>query len=339
VNLGQSTNDVFPTAMRVAALVKHGAVDAALGALAGALRERAREFAEVVTAGRTHLQDATPITLGQVFQGFAGSVDRARAGLARDAEALAEIGLGGTAVGTGVNRHPDFPALATEELARVTGLPLRASPEILTLHASQLDLVRYAGGLKAVAVELGRVANDLRLMSSGPTSGIGEIALPAVQPGSSIMPGKVNPVMAEALNMVCCHVAGAEAAVAAAGGAGQFQLNVMMPVVAYEILFAQEILGNGVRVFTERCVAGITVHPARARAYAERTVALATMLSPAVGYEKASLIVKRAVAEERSLLDVAVETLGISREQAERILDPLRWTEPGMVDPGELERP
>jgi aspartate ammonia-lyase len=331
VNLGQSTNDVFPTAMRLAVLMKHGAVDAALKDLAARLGEKADAFARVVTAGRTHLQDATPITLGQVFRGFQGSVEGARSGLAQDAEALLGIGLGGTAVGTGVNRHPEYPERAARELSRASGFALRASGALLTLHTSQLQVVRYAGGLKAAAVELGRVAGDLRLMASGPTSGIGEIVLPAVQPGSSIMPGKVNPVLAEALNMVCFHVTGAETAVAAAGAAGQFQLNVMMPVIAYEILFSQGILSAALGVFTERCVAGITANPERARAYAERTVALATVLSPVVGYEKAAAIVKRSLAEGRSLLDVAAETLGLSPERAAELLSPLRWTEPGAM--------
>lgn len=331
VNLGQSTNDTFPTAMRLAVLMRETDLDRALRALVEALRGKGRAFAGIVTTGRTHLQDATPIGLDQIFTGYADSVERARGDLATAARAMEELGIGGTAVGTGVNRHPEFAARMTAEMSRLSGFPLRATETPIAMHASMHDFARFAGALKGVALELVRIANDLRLMSSGPTSGIGEIALPAVQPGSSIMPGKVNPVMAENLDMVCFHVIGAETAVAFAAQAGQFQLNVMMPVIAFEILFSMGILTNALDVFREFCVEGITADEARCREYAERTVSLATMLNPLVGYERASEIVKRAVRERRSIVEVAAEAMGRPREEIAALLDPARWTKPGLL--------
>ncbi len=332
VNFGQSTNDTFPTAMRIAVQLVEGELERALDDLARSLHDRGHAFRDLVTAGRTHLQDATPITLGQVFDGYAETIRRARRDLETAAGALEELGIGGTAVGTGVNRHPDYPPKICEELARLTGLPLRPIGTPVAMHQSTHDFARYAGALKGVALEMTKIANDLRLMSSGPTSGIGEIVLPAVQPGSSIMPGKVNPVMAENMNMVCFHVIGAETAVAMASAAGQFQLNVMMPVIAYEILFSMGIFTRALRVFRELCVEGIEADPEVCRNYAERTVSLATALNPVVGYGKAAEIVKQAVAERRSVIAVAAEVLGIPEARARELLDPIRWTQPGIID-------
>jgi aspartate ammonia-lyase len=339
VNFGQSTNDTFPTAMRLAILLRRPGLEAAIDGLAAAFRGRAGAFASVVTAGRTHLQDATPITLGQVFTGFADALARAGNDLAQSATGLYELGIGGTAVGTGINRHPDYPRLVCEALSAATGLDLAPTSVPVSMHQSTHDFARYAAGLKGVALEMTKVANDLRLMSSGPTSGIAEIALPAVQPGSSIMPGKVNPVMAENMNMVCYHVIGAETTVALASQAGQFQLNVMMPVIIHEILSSMRIFANALGVFRTYCVDGITADPGRARHYAERTVSLAAVLNPLVGYDRAAEIVKRAVAEGRSIIAVTADELGIPEEQARRVLDPLRWTHPGLIDPGELDIP
>jgi aspartate ammonia-lyase len=339
VNFGQSTNDTFPTAMRLAILLRRPKLESALGDLAGALRARGAAFAGVVTSGRTHLQDATPITLGQVFTGYADALERAESDLGRSASGLSELGIGGTAVGTGINRHLDYPRLVCEEMSRATGLLLVPTGIPIAMHQSTHDFARFAGGMKGVALEMTKIANDLRLMASGPTTGIAEIALPAVQPGSSIMPGKVNPVMAEAMNMVCYRVIGAETTVALASQAGQFQLNVMMPVIIHEILSSMKILANALGVFRAYCVDGITADEARARHYAERTVSLATVLNPVVGYARAAEIVKRAVTEGRSIIAVTAEALNISQEQAHRILDPLRWTHPGLIDPGELDEP
>jgi aspartate ammonia-lyase len=337
VNFGQSTNDTFPTAMRIAVQLVAGELEKALDDLAQALHNRGHAFRDLVTAGRTHLQDATPITLGQVFDGYAEAIRRTRRDLETAAGALEELGIGGTAVGTGVNRHPAYPAKICEELARLTGLPLRPTGTPVAMHQSTHDFARHAGALKGVALEMTKIANDLRLMSSGPTSGIGEIVLPAVQPGSSIMPGKVNPVMAENMNMVCFHVIGAETTVAMASAAGQFQLNVMMPVIAYEILFSMGIFTRALRVFREYCVEGIEADSEVCRHYAERTVSLATVLNPVVGYGKAAEIVKRAVAGKRSVIAVAAEVLGISEAEARKLLDPIRWTQPGIIDPDSVK--
>jgi aspartate ammonia-lyase len=331
VNLGQSTNDTFPTAMRLAILLRHPDLEARLKDTADAFAAKAEEFKDVVTAGRTHLQDATPITIGQVMGGYAGMIARALYTLHEATEPLCELGIGGTAVGTGINRHPNYPERVCQALEEALDLPFVPAGNPIAHHASTQDFQRYMSAVKGAALELSRIANDLRLMSSGPTSGIGEIGLPPVQPGSSIMPGKVNPVMAENLNMVCFQVIGSETSVAMASEAGQFQLNVMMPVIIYEILFSMNILCRALSVFRERCVVGITVHADRARNYAERTVSLATMLTPLVGYARAAEIVKRAVTEERSIVEVAAEELGQDEAEIRRILDPRRWTEPGIL--------
>ena len=332
VNLGQSTNDTFPTAMRIAILLRHPDLESRLKATADAFAAKAQEFKDVVTAGRTHLQDATPITIGQVMSGYAGMIARVLYTLHQATEPLCELGIGGTAVGTGVNRHPEYPRLVCDKLEEALGLPFAPPGNLIAHHASTQDFARYMSALKGVALELSRIANDLRLMSSGPTSGIGEIDLPSVQPGSSIMPGKVNPVMAENLNMVCFQVIGSETTVAIASEAGQFQLNVMMPVIIYEILFSMTILTRALAVFREKCVLGITVHADRAQSYAERTVSLATMLTPLVGYARAAEIVKRAVAEQRSIVTVAAEELGQDEATVRKTLDPRRWTQPGILD-------
>ncbi|HET9235238.1 MAG TPA: aspartate ammonia-lyase [Candidatus Eisenbacteria bacterium] len=332
VNLGQSTNDTFPTAMRLAILLRHPDLETRLKETTDAFNAKGDEFEDIVTAGRTHLQDATPITLGQVMHGYAGMIARVLYTLHEATEPLCELGIGGTAVGTGVNRHPEYPQLVCKKLTQALDLELTPAGNLIAHHASTQDFARYASALKGAALELSRIANDLRLMSSGPTSGIGEIDLPPVQPGSSIMPGKVNPVMAENLNMVCFQVAGAETTVAMASEAGQFQLNVMMPVIIYEILFSMTILTRALAVFRERCLLGITAHTERARGFAERTVSLATMLTPLVGYERAAEIVKRAVRENRSIVEVAAEELGQDASKLREVLDPMRWTEPGILE-------
>jgi aspartate ammonia-lyase len=336
VNFGQSTNDTFPTAMRISVHLSLGRLEKNLDDLVGSLEKKAEEFADIVTAGRTHLQDATPITLGQAFQGYADAIARARRDMSTSAQGLLELGIGGTAVGTGMNRHPDYPRLACEELSRITGIPVVPTRIPVAMHQSTHDFARFAAGLKGTALETNKLANDLRLMASGPTSGLAEIALPPVQPGSSIMPGKVNPVMAENMNMVCFGVLGAESSIAHASQAGQFQLNVMMPVIIHEILFAMKIFTNALGVFREYCVAGITANEERAREYAERTVALATVLNPIVGYERAAKIVKRAVEDKRSIIAVTAEELGISEGKARKLLDPIRWTQPGVIDEDEI---
>ncbi|MDP6438621.1 MAG: aspartate ammonia-lyase, partial [Candidatus Brocadiia bacterium] len=254
VNMGQSTNDVCPTSMRVAALLELSGLVGALGGLAGGLADKAGEFAEIAKSGRTHLQDAVPLTLGQEFGAYAEAVRRAAAHIEQQSEPLRELGIGGSAVGSGLNTVPGYRTKVIERLAGLTGLKLAAAPDLFEAMQSMGPFARMSGALRAGAVELGRISNDLRLLSSGPTTGLGEIRLPAVQPGSSIMPGKVNPVVAECMNMICFQVVGNDACIAAAAGAGQLELNVMMPVISHNLLWSMQILTNGARMLAELCV-------------------------------------------------------------------------------------
>jgi len=329
VNMAQSTNDVVPTAMRLAALALGPAAVRALRDLAATLGRKARAWDSVVKAGRTHLMDATPIRLGQEVSGWAAAL---RAAAGRVEAALGELralGLGGTAVGTGVNAHPRYARLALAELRRLTGAPLRLAPNRFYAMQSLAPFAALAGALRVAALELLRIGGDIRLLGSGPATGLGELRLPPVQPGSSIMPGKVNPSMAEMLAMVCHQVVGLDAAISSAAAAGQLELNVMMPLVAFDLCHALQILANGVRAFDERCARGLEADPERARAYAERTVSLATALAPRIGYAKAAEVVKESLKTGRSIPEVAAQVAGISRAEARRILDPRRLTRPG----------
>jgi fumarate hydratase class II/aspartate ammonia-lyase len=329
VNMAQSTNDVVPTAIRLAALELAPPVIEALAGLAATFERKARAWDGVVKAGRTHLMDATPIRLGQEVSGWAATL-RLAAGRVRDAlPELSLLGLGGTAVGTGVNAHPRYRALAIQELSRLTGVPLAPAPSLTAAMQSLTPFVALSGALRAAAVDLLRIGGDVRLLGSGPTTGLGELRLPAVQPGSSIMPGKVNPSMAEMLAMVCFQVQGLDAAIAAAAAAGQLELNVMMPLVAWDLCHALQILAAAVTAFDRRCARGLTADAARARHYAERTVSLATALAPRLGYARAAAIVKAAVETGRPVAALAVELGGLSPREAARLLDPARMTRPG----------
>jgi len=329
VNMAQSTNDVVPTAIRLAALELAPAVVGALSELAATFERKARAWDGVVKAGRTHLMDATPIRLGQEVSGWAATL-RLAAGRVRDAlPELSLLGLGGTAVGTGVNAHPRYRALVVAELGRLTGVPLGPAPSLTGAMQSLTPFVALSGALRAAAVDLLRIGGDVRLLGSGPTTGLGELRLPAVQPGSSIMPGKVNPSMAEMLAMVCYQVMGLDAAIAAAATAGQLELNVMMPLVAFDLCHALQILAAAVRAFDRRCARGLEADRGRARHYAERTVSLATALAPRLGYARAAEIVKGAVASGRPVAELAVELGGLTPVEARRLLDPARMTRPG----------
>ncbi len=329
VNMAQSTNDVVPTAIRLAALELAPEVIDALSGLAATFERKARAWDGIVKAGRTHLMDATPIRLGQEVSGWAATL-RGCAGRVRDAlPELSLLGLGGTAVGTGVNAHPRYQALVVAELSRLTGVPLAPAPSLTAAMQSLAPFVALSGALRGAAVELLRLGGDVRLLGSGPTSGLGELRLPAVQPGSSIMPGKVNPSMAEMLAMVSYQVIGLDAAIAAAAAGGQLELNVMMPLVAWDLCHALQIQAAAVRAFDRRCARGLEPDRARARHYAERTVSLATALAPRLGYARAAEIVKGSVASGRSIVELAVELGGLSPAQARRLLDPARLTRPG----------
>lgn len=324
VNMAQSTNDTFPTAMRLACLMAVPALLEAMRGLERALRRKARAFDCVVKVGRTHLQDAVPVRLGREFGAYALAIRKAAEATRRSASALNELNLGGTAVGTGMNAHPRYRRLAIGALRRWTRLPLRPAEDMMERTQSLGDFSRLSGSLRAYALELIRIANDLRLMTSGPNTGFGEIDLPATQPGSSIMPGKVNPVMPEMVDMVGFQVCGHDATVAMAVQAGQLELNVMMPVVAYNVLQAARILANATRVFSERCVEGIVAHTERCEALAHRSLALITALAPDIGYLSAAMVAKESLRTGKPIVDLVIEHRLLDRQTAARVLNPFR---------------
>ncbi len=329
VNMAQSTNDVIPTAMRLAALDLAPGVVAALERLAETFARKARAWDGVVKSGRTHLMDATPIRLGQEVSGWAVALSAAAARINEALPELASLGIGGTAVGTGLNAHPRYRDMMVKELARLTGIPLVAAPNPFYAMQSLAPFAALSSELRVAALELLRIGGDVRLLASGPATGLAELQLPAVQPGSSIMPGKVNPSMAEMLAMVSYQVIGLDAAIAAATAGGQLELNVMMPLVAWDLLHQLSILTEGVRAFDERLARGLDVDRGRAAFYADRTVSLATALAPRIGYAAAAEIVKESVRTGRSIVDLAVDRAGLPRAEARRILDARRLTRPG----------
>ncbi|MFD8692468.1 class II fumarate hydratase [Streptomyces sp. NPDC059651] len=334
VNASQSSNDVFPSSIHIAAT---GAVTRelipALAHLAVALELKSAEFADVVKSGRTHLMDATPVTLGQEFGGYAAQIrygiERLRASLPR----LAELPLGGTAVGTGINTPPGFSAAVIAEVARVTGLPLTEARDHFEAQGARDGLVETSGQLRTIAVSLTKISNDLRWMASGPRTGLAEISLPDLQPGSSIMPGKVNPVIPEAVLMVAAQVMGNDATVAVAGAAGNFELNVMLPVIAKNLLESVRLLANVSRLLADRTVDGITANVERAREYAESSPSVVTPLNKYIGYEEAAKVAKKSLAERRTIREVVlasgyVERGDLTVEQLDEALDVLRMTRP-----------
>ncbi|MGW2274614.1 class II fumarate hydratase [Streptomyces yangpuensis] len=334
VNASQSSNDVFPSSIHIAATaaVANDLVPA-LEQLAAALERKAAEFDRVVKAGRTHLMDATPVTLGQEFGGYAAQirygVERLRSSLPR----LAELPLGGTAVGTGINTPPGFSAAVIAEVAVATGLPLTEARDHFEAQGARDALVETSGMLRTVAVSLTKICNDLRWMASGPRTGLAEISLPDLQPGSSIMPGKVNPVVPEAVLMVAAQVMGNDATVAVAGAAGNFELNVMLPVMARNLLESIRLLAAASRLLADRTVDGITADEARAREYAESSPSVVTPLNRYIGYEEAAKVAKRSLAERRTIREVVLESGYVERgdltlEQLDEALDVLRMTRP-----------
>jgi len=330
VNLGQSSNDVIPTAIHLSALLAIGEeLVPALSALQASLAAKAQEFWPVVKTGRTHLQDATPIRLGQEFLGYAGQVERALRRLERAATELEEVALGGTAVGTGLNTHPLFAARVCERLSAVTGLTVRETDNHFQAQSNLDAVVGCSGALRAAAIALFKVANDVCWLASGPRAGLGELSLPEVQPGSSIMPGKVNPVIPEALIQVCAQVIGNDTTVALAGQRSFFELNTMMPVAAYNLLQTIELLAAGARNFAERCVDGLQARE-RGPELVEKGLGIATGLAHIIGYDAAAEIAKEAAASGRTIREVAQERTGLSDEDLRRALDPTSMTEPGL---------
>jgi aspartate ammonia-lyase len=330
VNMGQSTNDVFPTATRISILLVLPDLMASAIALADALDGKAAEFSRVLKTARTHLQDAVPITLGQEFGGYAANVRHAAEELNHASSSLHELNLGATAVGTGLNAGDDVTEAAITNLVRATGLPMKPARNRFRVTQSMGDVLTYSGGLRRLAVEVDKVASDLRLLSSGPRAGLAEVLLPAVQPGSSIMPGKVNPSVPEMVNQVCQQVWGCDATILAACAGGQLELNVMMPVIAWNALHASTILGNAMKVLTERCVTGIRADEARCRELLDRSTALATALSPYIGYAQTADIAKSAVKTGRSIADIVRERKLIPDDQLTAILSPEAMTSPGI---------
>jgi aspartate ammonia-lyase len=328
VNYGQSTNDVFPTGMRLAALLELEKLYPVLDSLTRALEKKGKEFHEILKSGRTHMQDAVPMRLGQEFTAYAGAIRRAKEAIRLCAELLRELGLGGSAVGTGINTHPDYREKAIENLARISGQKLVPADDLRYAMQSNLAMAGVSSALRNLALEVIRISNDLRLLSSGPNTGMAEINLPALQPGSSIMPGKINPVIPELAAMVSFQVVGNDVSVAMAVQAGQLELNVMMPTMAYSVLQSITILTNMLRQFTEKCVAGITANENRCNFYVQATVSLATALNPYIGYAKAAEIAKEAVSTGRSIIEIAREKKLLSEEEINEILDPVRMTEP-----------
>jgi fumarate hydratase class II len=328
VNDGQSSNDVIPTALHLAGLLAiHEVLEPAVDALHRELQAKSKEFWGVVKTGRTHLQDATPIRLGQVFLGYAGQMERAKLRLAHAREELSQVPLGGTAVGTGVNTHPAFARRVCEKVSAAAGVTIRETDNHFQAQATLDAVVEAMGSVRTVAVSLLKIANDVRLLASGPRCGLGELQIPEVQPGSSIMPGKVNPVIAEALIMAVVQTMAADQAVLQSGQWGFFELNTMMPVAAHNLVQSVEVLGNATLGFAERCVRG-TVATERGPQMVEQGLAICTGLVPYVGYDKAAAVAKEAARTGRTVREVAAATTGLTREQLDAALDAIKMTEP-----------
>ena len=334
VNMGQSTNDVFPTATRLALLLGARALVTSAQALVDSLGRKADEFSGVIKTGRTHLQDAVPMTLGQEFGGFAACVRAGADEVASAAEQLYELNIGATAVGTGLNAGDEYRRAVVANLARYTSLPVTPAVNLFRVTQSMGDVLAYSGAMRRLAVELGKVASDLRILSMGPRAGLSEITLPAVQPGSSIMPGKVNPSVPEMVNQVCFQVIGCDATVAVASEAGQLELNVMMPVIAWNALHSSTILREAMKVLRLRCVNGIVANESRARELLDRSTATATALSPYIGYAATAEIAKESVRTGKTIRELVLERGLLDQEQLDAILSADAMTRGGIVGSG-----
>ncbi|MFN8574576.1 MAG: aspartate ammonia-lyase [Gemmatimonadaceae bacterium] len=330
VNMAQSTNDTIPTNIRLATLSQVAPLTSAFESLRDALAQKGREFDDIVKAGRTHLQDAMPIRLGQEFAAYAGSIDRGVRRVRDAADYLKDLGIGGSAVGTGVTVEATYPALMNRHLRQITGLDVRVGSDFIQLMQSMGDVAAFSSTLKVLAIDLSKIVSDLRLMVMGPRTGIDEIVLPAVQPGSSIMPGKINPSIPEMVNQVCFQVIGCDTTVAIASEHGQLELNVMMPVIAFNVLLSMQILRNAATVLTEKCVRGITAHREMCEYWVERSAALATALAPQIGYAAAAEISKRSVKEGVLIRDLVKREGVIPAWDVDNVLDLRKMTEIGV---------
>jgi fumarate hydratase class II len=307
VNMAQSTNDTIPTAIRLGCLWRLDELLAAIDDLGGALRQKAAEFDDVVKSGRTHLQDAVPVRLGQEFGAYARAVERDSERIRRSAQGLRRLGVGGTATGSGLNAHPEYHQRMVEKLKQLTGLELFTSDDLFESMQSMADIADFSASLRTLAITLTRIANDFRLLSSGPATGLDEIHLPAVQPGSSIMPGKINPVMAEMLNMAMYHVQGCDHTIALSAQAGQLELNVMMPIIAHNVFEMMQVTIGSVRAFSEKCVAGLQVNRDKAEGWLDKNAIVVTALNPLIGYAAGAMLVKEALASDVTIRAVALE--------------------------------
>jgi aspartate ammonia-lyase len=330
VNMAQSTNDVIPTAIRLASVDESANVMRAGTELANAFAEKGKAFDGIIKAGRTHLQDAMPIRLGQEFAAYAGTIGRDLNRVEESVYYLHDLGIGGSAVGTGVNVEPEYPALMVKHLSEMTGQPYREGKDRIQLMQSMGDVAAYSAQLKVLALDLSKIASDLRLLASGPRTGLDEIRLPAVQPGSSIMPGKVNPSIPEMVNQVCFQVIGCDACVSAATEHGQLELNVMMPVIAFNVLLASEILGNSMAVLAERTVTGIEANAEQCAYWVERSAALATALAPQIGYARAAEISKQSVKQNVLIRDLVKREQVLPPAEIDEVLDLRKMTEIGV---------
>jgi len=330
VNMAQSTNDVIPTAIRLACVTGLSALMDAFGSLASSLEAKGREFDDVIKAGRTHLQDAMPIRLGQEFTAYGGSLRRGVQRVAESANYLRDLGIGGSAVGTGVNVEPEYPALMVRFLSEMTGVELRVGADRVQLMQSMGDIAAFSSQLKVLALDLSKIASDLRILASGPRTGFDEVRLPAVQPGSSIMPGKVNPSIPEMVNQVCFQVIGNDACVSVSAEHGQLELNVMMPVIAYNVLLSMRILTNTAQVFDTKCVRGIEANREQAAYWVERSAALATALAPQIGYARAAELSKQSVKENVLIRDLVKREKVLPEDEIDEVLDLRKMTEIGI---------
>lgn len=330
VNKAQSTNDTFPTALKLSTLLEHQKLIPVLRRSIEVFRQKEKDFDGILTSARTHLQDAVPIRLGQEFGSFAESLTKELDRLEFAAKELEYLNIGGTAAGTGMNSHPDYAEKMAKELSRLSGLSLKKGKNLVELSQNMFDAAFYSASLRNLALTLTKIANDLRLLSSGPTTGLAEIQLPPVQPGSSIMPGKVNPVMMEMLNMVCFEVIGHDTTVSYSAQAGQLQLNVMMPVISYNLLMSLKILRNALNVCNEKCFAGIQPNLEQCEKYFSESMGLATPLNTVIGYEKAAKVVKKAIEEKKKITDLVIEMGYLTQDEVNRYFGE-NLTRPGFI--------
>lgn len=336
VNFGQSTNDTFPTALRLACLLmERDHLHEPLTKLEAALRAKGKEFNKVLKSGRTHLQDAVPIRLGQEFTAYAEAISRCHDFIHHARKSVCELGIGGSAAGTGLNTAPGYRERVVEELKKITGIKdLKPSKDMVEAMQSQRPIAELSAALRNLALEISRICNDLRLLSSGPLTGLAEITLPAIAPGSSIMPGKINPSIPEMANMVCFEVIGNDTAITWAVGAGQLELNVMMPLMIYKMTSSMHVLGSMMTQLTNLCVSGITANTKRCEHYAAISPSLATALNPFIGYKEAAAVVKQSIAEGKTIIEVVRERKLLSEADIKKVMDPMKMTQPGIAGKG-----